>query len=121
MSIFPRATLSGEGVPEITSRELFEVALGKDRREIELIDVRRPDEFTGPLGHIAGAQLVTLELDFAQWLEKADKSKTYVFVCRMGSRSLRAASLAQAHGFADTYNLEGGMTSWSSQGLPVER
>jgi hypothetical protein len=34
--------------------------LEEHRREVQVVDVREPEEFTGPLGHIAGARLVAL-------------------------------------------------------------
>jgi hydroxyacylglutathione hydrolase len=118
MSIFPNARINGEGVPEVTPEE----ALAQARNpEVSLIDVRRPDEYTGELGHAAGAKLVTLETDFLKWVETADPSKTYVFLCRSGARSSRAAGIALSKGVKAAYNMEGGMMLWNAAGLPVER
>lgn len=87
--------------------------------QLALIDVRRPDEFTGELGHIPGARLVTLDTLQAN-IQSLPKNKTIVFVCRSGARSANAASLAIAHGFNDVYNMKGGMILWNEYGLDVE-
>lgn len=117
---FKSITLNGESEPEVTPAEVFEVAVTKRTAGIELIDVRRPDEFTGPLGHATGAQLVTLETEFASWVERADPNKTYVFLCRSGQRSTRTTGIARQRGLK-AFNMEGGMMAWNAQGLPVER
>ncbi len=77
-----------------------------------IIDVRRPDEFEGDLGHIPGAELIGLQDHFADRLQGKDTQKKYLFVCRSGGRSSRAARIAQAQGFSDITNLDGGMIKW---------
>lgn len=75
---------------------------------IRRIDVREPDEFTGPLGHLPGAELVplgTLERACAGW----PKDAPLVLICRSGGRSAMAARLLHAKGFLRLYNLAGGM------------
>lgn len=86
---------------------------------LELIDVRRPDEFNDELGHIAGAQNYTLDSNLNQFLEDADPDLTYLFICRSGGRSARAARIAQAMGLSHIYNLKGGMLNWNQQQHPI--
>lgn len=52
-------------------------------------------------------------------LNKSDKMAPAVFYCRMGGRSAQAAAFAAACGFADVYNLQGGIATWVHAGLPV--
>lgn len=85
-----------------------------------LVDVREPAEFTGDLGHIAGAELVplaTLDAACARWPRDAE----LVLVCRSGARSARAAARLSSLGFHTVRNLEGGMLAWCAAGLPVKR
>lgn len=73
-----------------------------------IIDVREPDEFDGELGHLKGAELVSLgELGStaSQW----DRTKPLLLVCRSGNRSGQAATLLASLGFVDLANLSGGM------------
>ncbi len=104
-----------EGFRNITPAEL--VALAPRPR---IIDVREPDEFTGQLGHVPGAELVPLAtvLTAAQpW----DRDQRIVVACRSGARSARAASSLVALGFKNLMNLAGGMGAYVEAGLAVER
>ena len=91
------------------------------KEDVVLIDVRSPDEFTGPLGHIANARNVPLT-ELAGRLDELDamKSSPVVLVCRTDKRSASAASLLQEAGFRDVQVLRGGMELWNRSGPPVE-
>lgn len=88
-----------------------------DVRDYEVIDVRRPDEFTGELGHIEGARLVTLGADLEQFFQGHDKNSKVLFVCRSGARSAQATQLALDHGFKIVANMAGGMIRWNELGF----
>lgn len=90
------------------------------RGSVALVDVREPDEFTGELGHVPGAELVplaTLPDAAACW----NPEREVVLVCRSGGRSARAAIALAGRGFRHLYNLRGGMLAWNDARLPVER
>lgn len=75
-----------------------------------LIDVREPDEYDGPLGHLPGTELVplgTLERASETW----PRDRPLLLICRSGKRSVSAAELLSKHGFQTLYNLVGGMTA----------
>lgn len=108
------------GVPEITVQQLHET-LGSGRLgRVRLIDVRRPDEFTGELGHVAGAELITLGPDLQHFLETADKNQEVVFICRSGGRSGQATVVSRNLGWTRTVNMSGGMLRWNEMKLPKE-
>ena len=86
---------------------------------LQLIDVREPGEFTGPLGHIAGARLLPLGA-LAAGLDHFDREQPVVTVCRAGGRSAQATAMLERAGFRKVANLAGGMLQWHAQGLPVE-
>ncbi|MBN9682513.1 MULTISPECIES: rhodanese-like domain-containing protein [unclassified Corallococcus] len=76
--------------------------------EVRRIDVRELDEFTGPLGHLPGAELVplgTLEAAAASW----PREQPLLLICRSGGRSVKAAQALARGGFQNLYNLAGGM------------
>ena len=103
------------GVIEITAEEL------KNRvNEVHVIDVRRPDEFSGELGHIAGARLIVLNTIPERLLE-LPRDGALVFVCLMGGRSAKAAMFAKENGVTQVYNLQGGMLRWNQLGYPIEK
>lgn len=111
-----------EGIPEIHCQELFDAlksskaVVGKD---VRLIDVRRPDEFNAELGHVEGAELITLGPDLVNFLNTADKSQEIVFLCRSGARSGSATFESQRMGFSKTMNMTGGMLAWNALRLPI--
>lgn len=108
-------TKNADGVWEITVQEVH-----SNKGQFELIDVRQEEEFTGELGHIAGARLCTLQTDLPIEVSKLDAQKSYVFVCRSGMRSSRAAVMAQEAGIQNVYNMVGGMIAWNEAGLPID-
>ncbi|PCI17715.1 MAG: hypothetical protein COB62_07410 [Piscirickettsiaceae bacterium] len=97
---------------EVSGRKIGEVFAEDDISQFELIDVRRPDEYNDALGHINGAELMCLQDNIEEKLAQKDRSKKYLFICRSGGRSARAARIALALQFEHVSNLEGGMLAW---------
>ncbi len=104
------------GVPEISVADLK-----AKQSSYKVIDVRRPDEWVGELGHIKGAALATLETDFQAYLAKLPQDQSYAIICRSGARSARATELALSQGFKSVVNVKGGMIAWNAEGFEVER
>jgi len=78
-----------------------------------VLDVRNPDEFAGPLGHLAGARNEPLgELPARLEALAAGRRQTLVVVCRSDKRSAKAAELLRTAGYADIRVLHGGMEAW---------
>lgn len=103
--------------PDVLDVSPEEVLEKKD--QLVLIDVRRPDEYVGELGHIPGAKLLTLD-HLPQKINSLPKNETIVFVCRSGGRSGRATAFAKENGFSNVYNMKGGMILWNQLGFEVE-
>jgi rhodanese-related sulfurtransferase len=81
---------------------------------VKIIDVREPDEFNGPLGHIAAASNLPLgELSDRLTEISAFKDKPVILVCRTDKRSASAAGLLKDAGFRDARVLRGGMEQWN--------
>jgi sulfur dioxygenase len=87
--------------------------------DVQIVDVREPAEFDGPLGHVPGAKLLPLGLLSAQ-ISALEKTKPIVTVCRSGARSAQATVILGRAGFAKVANLAGGMLRWRAQRFPVE-
>jgi glyoxylase-like metal-dependent hydrolase (beta-lactamase superfamily II)/rhodanese-related sulfurtransferase len=86
--------------------------------ETRILDVREPEEYFGPLGHIAGAELVPLR-QLAGSLDAIPRDKPVVAVCRSGGRSAQAFVMLRRAGVERVANLTGGMLRWHEFGLPV--
>ncbi len=104
--------------PDVLDVDPKEVMTSKG--QVTLIDVRRPDEYTGELGHIPGAALLTLDQLPAK-IETLAKDKPIVFICRSGGRSAQATAFALENGFTEVYNMKGGMLLWNEYGLKTEK
>lgn len=52
---------------------------------------------------------------FMSEINKLDKSKTYYIYCRSGNRSGQACHIFDSLGFANSYNLIGGMLEWNGE------
>jgi glyoxylase-like metal-dependent hydrolase (beta-lactamase superfamily II)/rhodanese-related sulfurtransferase len=101
---------------------IFEIqphALEEHVATTQIVDVREPDEFDGPLGRIQGARCIPLGELAARTGELA-RDRPVVAVCRSGARSAQASVLLQKAGFRDVANLAGGMLRWRAEGLLVE-
>jgi glyoxylase-like metal-dependent hydrolase (beta-lactamase superfamily II)/rhodanese-related sulfurtransferase len=88
-------------------------------RQVQIVDVREPDEFNGPLGHVPGAVLIPLGTLLGR-VEALSKTKPLVTVCRSGARSAQATVLLGKAGFEKVANLSGGMLRWRAQRFGVE-
>jgi rhodanese-related sulfurtransferase len=83
-----------------------------------VLDVRGPDEFTGPLGHIAEARNLPLGDLAAQLPELVRDGRPIVTVCKTDRRSATAAEQLREAGASDVRVLRGGMERWCSLDLP---
>src|ERR1700690_1285339 len=77
-----------------------------------VLDVREPDEFEGPLGHIEGARNIPLQLLDAHYATLVGDPRPIVCVCLTDKRSAAAAAQLADAGFRDVAVLRGGMKAW---------
>jgi adenylyltransferase/sulfurtransferase len=109
----------GEGVPEITPKEL------KDRldegEDLLIVDVREPHEWDisnlEPLGAVLIPQGQVID-----HLGELDTAREIVVQCRSGARSAAVVRELQKHGYRKLYNLEGGINRWAREvdnSLPI--
>jgi glyoxylase-like metal-dependent hydrolase (beta-lactamase superfamily II)/rhodanese-related sulfurtransferase len=93
--------------------------LEEHANDVQIVDVREPDEFNGPLGHVPGAVLIPLGT-LGQSTAQLSRTKPLVTVCRSGARSAQATVLLGKAGFDKVANLSGGMLRWRAQRYSVE-
>lgn len=115
------ATRTSAGYREVDAMQLAAAlkSAGPHAR-LRMIDVREPDEWTGQLGHIAGAELCPLG-GLGGYAGQWDHAELLVMVCRSGARSGSAAATLTRHDFQRVINLRGGMIGWNQAGLPIAR
>ena len=83
-----------------------------------LIDVREPAEWTGELGHIAGAELMPLGTVQANVAKVNGEAREIISICKMGGRAMQAAQFWAQQGLTVRV-LQGGMTAWNAEKLPT--
>jgi sulfur dioxygenase len=88
-------------------------------KELQLVDVREPAEFDGPLGRVPGARLLPLG-SLAECAGELARDRPIVTICRAGGRSAQAIVILQRAGFTELANLAGGMLRWRARGCMVE-
>lgn len=104
--------LLSDTLGEVTGNTVEQLSVKDDISGLKIIDVRRAEELEGALGRIEGAERITLDDKFAVNLNRLDREQNYLFVCRSGGRSARAAHIALSHGFKHVYDLQDGMLAW---------
>jgi rhodanese-related sulfurtransferase len=83
-----------------------------------VIDVRKPDEYAA--GHIVNARNVGLDkLQQGDDAIKKQKDKILVTVCATGSIAGKAADVLRRAGYANVFNLRGGLATWRAENLPL--
>jgi sulfur dioxygenase len=95
--------VSASGVPEASIEWVLSAPKG-----VRLVDVREPNEFDGPLGHIPNSELVplaTVETVAKTW----DREAPIALICRSGGRSGKAALQLLGMGFRRVLSMRGGM------------
>ena len=85
-----------------------------------ILDVREETEYQA--GHLLNAKLIPLGKlkERIGELEKY-KNQPIVVVCRSGNHSGTACALLGKLGFAQAYNLAGGVLDWQKHKLPLEK
>ncbi len=95
----------------------FENAIAQ--RDIQILDVRTPDEYSS--GHLTNAFLANWNntSEFESRVKALDKNKPVYTYCLSGGRSNAATQWLIENGFT-AYNLAGGIIAWKRAGKPLE-
>jgi len=94
--------------------------LNSVNKDIQLIDVRTPQEFAS--GHLENAvNLDYFDSDFDAQFKNLDKNKPVYLYCKSGRRSANAAEKLEDMGFEKIYDLEGGTLNWQAKGLTLSK
>jgi rhodanese-related sulfurtransferase len=87
--------------------------LMSDGQALVIVDVREPHEFSA--GHIKGAINIPYEEAKSRALKELSPKDRIVFVCHGGPMGDELGALLVRHGYADVYNLKGGMKKWRGE------
>jgi len=83
--------------------------------ELQLVDVRTPEEFEE--GHVMNAINIDYKgAAFEKEIEALDKTKPVMVYCRSGRRSAKGCEVLKSQGFTEIYDLNGGILQWQKEG-----
>jgi len=108
---------SNQNQPTTISASEFQSAIGQ--QGVQILDVRNADEYKN--GHIKNALQANWNnpKEFQDRAQHLYKSKTVYIYCQVGGRSAAAQSYLIEKGYK-VINLEGGLSNWKMNNLPVE-
>ncbi len=110
------AMLETETIRQISVEELRALLDGEEN--LQVIDVRRPAEYTQ--GHVPRAVNIPLAQNVAGGAAQFDLNQPTAVICAGGYRSSAATSLLARSGFRTLFNVTGGTGAWLNAGYPVE-
>ncbi|SDL30307.1 Rhodanese-related sulfurtransferase [Salinimicrobium catena] len=99
---------------EISVIEVKEYDQKIKKKEVQLVDVRTPEEFKE--GHIKGARNIDFfSEDFIEQFQGMEKNEPLYIYCRSGNRSAKASKKLSKAGFKKIIDLEGGYKAWAAE------
>lgn len=114
------SSCSSSGSTAITSVDVNNFLLQISDKEVQIIDVRTPEEFAA--GHLSGAVNIDVSgSSFDLEINKLDKNARFALYCRSGNRSTIAAEKMADAGFTNIINFnKGGFAELESAGAATE-
>lgn len=85
-----------------------------------LVDVREKYEVEEFACDVAETLVMPLS-EFQERYAELPHDREMIVACAGGGRSLFAATFLSTHGYDKVANLDGGVFTWNSQGLPVKK
>ena len=109
-SLFGSSALESDVIKVLSPSE-FKAGIKKGK--VQVVDVRTPVEFKS--GHISKAKNIDFfqRSSFKTKLEKLNKTQPLYLYCHSGSRSKKAAGIAESLGFEEIYDLKGGFINFN--------
>ena len=105
------------GVKEVDAAEALQLI---NHKNAIILDVREESEYKS--GHLLNAKWIPLGKLVARIGElERYREQSIVVVCRSGQRSASACVALGKQGFAQAYNLSGGVMGWQKSNLPLEK
>lgn len=105
------------GVKEVDAAEALQLI---NHKNAIILDVREESEYKS--GHLLNAKWIPLGKLVSRIGElERYREQSIVVVCRSGQRSASACVALGKQGFAQAYNLSGGVMGWQKSNLPLEK
>lgn len=108
------ARLKGRGLIQVSTN----MAVQLINKGAMIIDVRPAEAYAG--GHIVNAKNIPLaDIESKPEVVKKKKDKVLLTVCDTGPSARRAADTLRKAGYESAFSLQGGLTAWRTDNLPI--
>lgn len=112
--ILYEARLKGRGLVQVSTN----LAVQLINKGATIIDVRPAEAFAG--GHIVNSKNVPLQqIEAEPDPIKKKKDRVVLTVCDNGAIAKRAADALRKAGYESAFSLQGGLTAWRTDNLPL--
>jgi hydroxyacylglutathione hydrolase len=108
----------GKRIGHFGTMSVMELEEKINDNKIGLLDVRSKEEYNE--GHLKDAINIYIG-ELKGCLQTLDKKKPIAVMCSIGDRAGIGASILDAAGFSEVYNVLGGITAWKNLKLPLEK
>ena len=103
------------GGPKVDCNQLTNLV---NKNSACLVDVRPKSEFE--MGAIAGSVNIPFdELENRNDELLKEKDNPIVLICKMGRNAALAGEKMRSYGYKETHVLQGGISTWQQEGLPL--
>lgn len=107
--------ITQRGIKEIDTRVAIQLI---NHQDALVLDVRDDSEYAA--GHLPNSKHIPSEKIEERWIElQKFKEKPIVVIYRGGIRSNQASLVLKKNGFAQVFNLMGGIDTWKRASLPI--
>jgi rhodanese-related sulfurtransferase len=107
--------ITQRGIKEIDTRAAIQLI---NHQDALVLDVRDDSEYAA--GHLPNSKHIPSEKIKERWVElQKFKEKPIVVIYRGGIRSNQASLILKKSGFAQVFNLMGGIDTWKRANLPI--
>lgn len=105
-------------LPEIKHVTPINAVLAIEKEDAIIVDIREEEELDVirfDTTHVENLPISSIIDTYS----KLPKDKPLIVACANGTRSVKIVNLFMVQGFTNVYNLDGGITQWYREGLPV--
>lgn len=105
-------------LPEIKHVTPTNAVLAIEKEDAVIVDIREEEELD--VIRFDTTQVENLPIStIVDTYSKLPKDKPLIIACANGIRSVKIVNLFMVQGYTNAYNLDGGITQWYREGLPV--
>lgn len=94
------------------------IDLLRKQKNVFLLDVRTTEEHRQ--GHLDGAHLIPID-QLLNRIGELPRNRPILIYCAVGSRSSQVAAYLARAGYAEVYNMYGGIWAWQLRGYPIKK